>query len=81
MARQTRASAAPDVALCGAWIAVSLSPPEVVRADLVIADGRVRCLGAVPDGTPTRDCGGSLIVPGNVCAHHHLYSALSRGMP
>jgi putative selenium metabolism protein SsnA len=22
-----------------------------------------------------------LVVPGNVCAHHHLYSALSRGMP
>ena len=28
-----------------------------------------------------RDCSQTLIVPGNVCAHHHLYSALSRGMP
>lgn len=24
---------------------------------------------------------GCLILPGNVCAHHHLYSALARGMP
>ena len=28
-----------------------------------------------------RDCSGTLIIPGNVCAHHHLYSALARGMP
>ena len=26
-------------------------------------------------------CDGVLVVPGNVCAHTHLYSALARGMP
>ena len=72
---------APPVALCGATVVVALAPPEVVRADLTIADGRVRALGPVSEGAVRRNCAGSLIVPGNVCAHHHLYSALSRGMP
>jgi putative selenium metabolism protein SsnA len=27
------------------------------------------------------DCTGKLVIPGNVCAHTHLYSALARGMP
>jgi putative selenium metabolism protein SsnA len=35
----------------------------------------------VPPGTPRRDCSGCLVVPGNVCGHTHLYSALARGMP
>ena len=38
-------------------------------------------LGTAPSGVPRHDCRGTLVVPGNVCAHHHLYSALSRGMP
>ena len=38
-------------------------------------------VGPAPEGVPRRDCSGTLIIPGNVCAHHHLYSALSRGMP
>ncbi len=27
------------------------------------------------------ECSGCLVIPGNVVAHHHLYSALARGMP
>ena len=27
------------------------------------------------------DCSGRLVIPGNVCAHTHVYSALARGMP
>ncbi len=69
------------VALCGATVVVALWPPEVVRADLVLAEGRVQALGVAPGGVSRRDCANTLIVPGNVCAHHHLYSALSRGMP
>jgi putative selenium metabolism protein SsnA len=75
------ADPAASVALCGATVVVALAPPEVVRADLVLSDGRVRSLGTPPAGVVRRDCSGSLIVPGNVCGHHHLYSALSRGMP
>ena len=47
----------------------------------LIADGRVLGVGPAPAGALRRDCSGTVIVPGNVCAHHHLYSALSRGMP
>lgn len=72
---------APSLALCGATVVVALDPPEVVAADVVLAGGRVAAVGTAPPGVPRRDCSGTLIVPGNVCAHHHLYSALSRGMP
>lgn len=55
----------------------SLDPADVVDADLWIADGRI-----APPSTGTRiDCSRVLVVPGNVCAHTHLYSALARGMP
>ena len=40
-------------------------------------DGRIAASG----GGPSRDCSGCLVIPGNVCAHTHLYSALARGMP
>lgn len=69
------------VALCGATVVASLDPPEVRAADVVLAGDRIVTVGPAPEGVTRRDCAGTLIVPGNVCAHHHLYSALSRGMP
>jgi putative selenium metabolism protein SsnA len=81
VARSRSPAPAPAVVLRGATVVVALDPPEVVAADLVIADGRVRALGEAPAAAVPRDCTGTLVVPGNVCAHHHLYSALSRGMP
>jgi putative selenium metabolism protein SsnA len=74
-------SPAGTVALVGGTVAVALDPPELKRADLVIAGGRIAAVGTAPQGTARRDCSGTLMIPGNVCAHHHLYSALARGMP
>ena len=55
----------------------ALDPPAIDDGDIWVADGRI----ALP-GTGIRiDCSGKLVVPGNVCAHTHLYSALARGMP
>ncbi len=71
----------PTIALCGGTVVVALDPPEVVTADVVLAGDRVLSLGPAPDGVTRRDCSGSLMVPGNVCSHHHLYSALARSMP
>jgi putative selenium metabolism protein SsnA len=57
-------------------IVTSLDPVRIV-GDIWVDGGRV----AAP-GTGTRlDAEGLLVVPGNVCAHTHLYSALARGMP
>jgi putative selenium metabolism protein SsnA len=68
-------------ALCGGTVVTSLDPVRVVAADVVIAGDRVASVGTAPAGVPRRDCSETLVLPGNVCAHHHLYSALSRGMP
>jgi putative selenium metabolism protein SsnA len=76
-----RVDAAPSLALCGGTVVVALDPPEVVSSDVVLSGDRVSFVGSAPPGVARRDCSGTLVLPGNVCAHHHLYSALSRGMP
>ena len=63
--------------LGGAAVVTSLDPVRVVREDVHVVDGRIAASG----GGARRDCSGCLVVPGNVCAHTHLYSALARGMP
>jgi len=51
---------------------------KVEAGTLAVAGGRIVRSGA--DGERV-DVSGCLVMPGNVCAHHHLYSALARGMP
>lgn len=58
--------------------------PRVLRTGhVVIADGRIReVVNALPeDAGEIVNCSGRIIMPGNVCAHTHLYSSLARGMP
>ncbi len=55
-------------------IVTSLDPVRVADA-VWVEDGRI-----VSPGNGAKVEGG-LVVPGNVCAHTHLYSALARGMP
>lgn len=69
--------------LTGALVA-SLDPPSVARADLRIEGDSV--LARAPRLRPrndehVEDCTGLLVMPGQVCAHTHVYSSLSRGMP
>ncbi len=63
--------------LTGATVITSLDPVLVVREDVHVVDGRIAPSG----GGALCDCSGCLVIPGNVCAHTHLYSALARGMP
>jgi len=63
--------------LSGGTVVSSLDPVSVELRDLVVDDGRVAAEGS----GARRDCSGCLVLPGNVCAHTHLYSALARGMP
>jgi len=69
--------------LGGGTVVRSLAPPVVEAGDVLIEGGRVVAVGgpASPLGVARIDCGGCLVIPGNVCAHTHLYSALARGMP
>ena len=70
-----------SLALCGGTVAAGLDPVELTSGDVLVQDGRIVAVGTAPAGVPRRDCTGTLVLPGNVCAHTHLYSALSRGMP
>jgi len=68
--------------LTGATVATSLWPTHLVEAEVVLRADRVVDVTGRYDGPASRiDCSGCLVIPGNVCAHHHLYSSLARGMP
>jgi putative selenium metabolism protein SsnA len=63
--------------LSGGVVVSSIDPVHVESRDVHVVDGRIAREG----GGERRDCSGCLVVPGNVCAHTHLYSSLARGMP
>jgi len=66
----------------GATVVTSLDPVAVERLDVRIENGRVAALAPVLDvAGPTLDATDCLVIPGNVNAHMHAYSALARGMP
>ncbi|RKY14784.1 MAG: putative aminohydrolase SsnA [Planctomycetota bacterium] len=69
-------------------VVTSLDPIVVEKADIFIGGGHVVGLGdPSADEAAERviktciDASGCLVIPGNVNAHMHLYSALARGMP
>lgn len=58
--------------------------PRVAEVDLRVAAGRIVERGPdlpVRADEETRDLAGATVLPGNVNAHTHLYSALTAGMP
>jgi cytosine/adenosine deaminase-related metal-dependent hydrolase len=60
-----------------------LDPVKVERADVRIRGGEIVEVGAdLAEGAePIMDAAGAWVMPGLVCGHHHLYSALACGMP
>jgi putative selenium metabolism protein SsnA len=70
--------------LLGSTVVTGLHPAEVVTGDVVIEGDRIVAVGPPrtgDSGMTVIDCRGCLVIPGNVCAHTHAYSALARGMP
>jgi putative selenium metabolism protein SsnA len=63
---------------------IDIDPPRVEKADLRLVGSQIAQRGKhlrKKDGERVIDLNGKTILPGWVCAHTHLYSALSRGMP
>jgi putative selenium metabolism protein SsnA len=71
--------------LANATVVTAIDPVSITMGDVVVEDGRIASVGMRPDprsyGESRIDCSGTLVIPGNACAHTHLYSALARGMP
>ena len=63
---------------------LELNGPRVERADLRVKHGVIveRARRLKPKASePVFDLSGNYVMPGMVCGHTHLYSALARGMP
>ncbi len=72
--------------LRGATVVTRLDPPEVRAGDVLVEGDRIVAIGDLGRDGPAAveselDCAGCLVIPGNVDAHTHAYSALARGMP
>ena len=68
--------------LSGGTVVTSFDPVRILTGDVVVEGGRVASVASAPPAVgERRECSGCLVLPGNVCAHTHLYSALARGMP
>ena len=78
-----RTTWAVSLVLGGGRVVTSLSPSRVMEGDVLIDAGRIVSAGgvALAPASSRIDCSGCLVIPGNVCAHTHVYSALARGMP
>jgi len=64
--------------------AVTLAPPEIEKCDIRVDEGTI--VDRAHRLKPRRDdevvdLQSRIVMPGFVCSHTHLYSALSRGMP
>jgi len=64
--------------------AIGFEPPSIEECDIRVVDGeiveRASKVKRRPDDEVV-DLNGSYVMPGFVCSHTHLYSALARGMP
>lgn len=71
-----------SIVLANATLA-SFSPRQLGSGHVVVSNGRIESVTSeIPAAAgEILDCSGRFIMPGNVCAHTHLYSALARGMP
>ena len=71
--------------LRGGHVVPRLDPARVLPAtDILVEDHRIVAVGPALDAAPGAevvDCRDCLVIPGNVDAHTHAYSALARGMP
>ena len=71
-----------SVHLTGGRVLTALTGGRLAQADILIEGGRIERVDGTVDARGARiDCSGCLVIPGNVCAHTHVYSALARGMP
>jgi len=61
----------------------SFYPRMVRHGHIAVEDGRIESISEElsREAGHVVDCSGRVVMPGNVCAHTHLYSALARGMP
>lgn len=57
--------------------------PLIAQGSMLLRDGLIAVVASGESDHPqvdrSIDCGGSLVVPGWINAHHHLYSTLARG--
>ncbi|MCG6882549.1 MAG: 8-oxoguanine deaminase [Silicimonas sp.] len=72
-----------ELLLRGADQVVTMDGPEIAGADILVRDGVILEVGVglEPGGAEVIDVAGTVITPGLVNTHHHLFQTLTRAVP
>lgn len=73
------------IVIKNATVMQTMTPVSVTDGvDIVIKDSLIERVGkgiaSTVQADKVIDATGKVVIPGNVCGHHHYYSGLSRGM-
>lgn len=62
----------------------NLEQDELTDVDILVVDGEVRQIGeglTAPEDAEELDCRGTVVLPGLINCHHHLFQTLTRALP
>ncbi|MDO9538160.1 MAG: amidohydrolase family protein [Thermoplasmata archaeon] len=69
-----------SLALKGGWVVTQNSKREIIKADVLIEDGRISQIGEVGKADEIIDTSNCAIIPGLINAHTHISMTLMRGI-
>jgi 5-methylthioadenosine/S-adenosylhomocysteine deaminase len=72
--------ASETLALRNGWVVTQNPKREIVKADVLIENGRIASIGKVGNADETIDAKGCAVIPGLINAHTHISMTLMRGI-
>jgi 5-methylthioadenosine/S-adenosylhomocysteine deaminase len=69
-----------SLALKGGWVVTQNSAREILKADILIENGRITQMGKIGKADETIDAKNCAIIPGLINAHTHISMTLMRGI-
>ncbi|MBA3045213.1 MAG: amidohydrolase family protein [Candidatus Thermoplasmatota archaeon] len=69
-----------SLALKGGWVATQNADREILKADVLIENGRITQIGEVGSADEVIDVSGCAVIPGLINAHTHVSMTLMRGI-
>ncbi len=69
-----------SIALKGGWVVTQNTKREIIKADILIENGRISQIGKIGPADEVIDASGCAIIPGLINAHTHISMTLMRGI-
>ena len=73
-------SGSMSIALKGGWVVTQNKNRDIIKADILIENGRISQIGEIGPADEIIDASGCAIIPGLINAHTHVSMTLMRGI-